>query len=209
MRDPELSKASRAFLHVDGTQVYWTSIGYSIVCYSLFLSRLGVQPQHALVPRSHGIACFHVAIVSAPTRCAIRAFTETATRLVILPKNVCLLLFHMQCDAQVSLHLFYVVALHHRRRCRFARNSKSSSVTPASLPGHQRSPTNVGKSLHFSVCTAFLHVHFQPACNFRLISRSLTVSCLACSTSVLLQRVQVNGVPLALLFSKFFRSKCM
>jgi len=86
----------------------------------------------------------------------------------------------------------------HLRRCRFAKNSRSSSVTPVFLPGQRRSPARCGNNVHFSVCTNCLHVHFHPRFNRLLMSRSRLAFLFSSSASASAQRKQVSLSPLRL-----------
>ena len=97
----------------------------------------------------------------------------------------------------------------HLRRCRFAKNSRSSSVTPVFFPGQRRSPARCGNNVHFSECTNFLHVHFQPRFKRLLMSCSRSASLLASSASVPAHRVQVSSLPLLLWFSRLLGLNCL
>ena len=88
--------------------------------------------------------------------------------------------------------------LFHLRRCRFARKSKSSSVTPVFLPGQRRSPACCGNNAHLSVWTNCLHVHFQPCFKRLLISCSRFAFILTSSASASTQRRQISVSPLCL-----------
>ena len=122
------------------------------------------------------------------SKCHARARSHSASnfgQLAIRQTDIC------RCCASRALLL-------HLRRCRFAKNSRSSSVTPVFLPGQRRSPARCGNNVHFSECTTFLHVHFQPRFKRLLISCSRLAFILTSSASASTQRKQINVSPLSL-----------